>query len=227
MVDIATTFVEAEPFAAPLRDRIAFQLRREILTGDLAAGVVLSLDQVAERFGTSRTPVREALIGLRHAGLIEFVARRGIRILGLTRERVADNYAIYGALVGVATEWTTRCASAELVRDLHRIESEIWDGEGIVNGSWQFHSAINRSCGSPRLRTLIKQASRTIPPDFLSYVPEQREVSQGEHADLIEAIEAGDAERARRIAERHTMAACERMLDSLAHRGLLLDDIDL
>ena len=98
-----------------VRARAATELRDRILTGRLRAGTRLDLDEVAAEFGTSRTPVREALLELSDEGLVAITPRSGITVLGITPQDAVDNFAVLAALSGKAAEWATaRITPAQL-----------------------------------------------------------------------------------------------------------------
>jgi DNA-binding GntR family transcriptional regulator len=75
-----------------LSDRIRNALTDEIAAGELAAGTALDEQHLAERFGASRTPVREALRQLAVGGLVEMRPRRGAVVTRMTAERIMDMF---------------------------------------------------------------------------------------------------------------------------------------
>ena len=78
----------------PLPDRVAAGLRRAIVLGHLAPGVHLQEPQLAQKFGVSRMPVREALARLEHEGLVRSEPHRGTFVVGMTPEDVAEIYDV-------------------------------------------------------------------------------------------------------------------------------------
>ncbi len=206
------------PLAATLRDRIAQLIRTQILSGDLADDSRIDLDALAEQFGSSRTPVREALIQLSHDGLVEILPRRGIRVRGMSIDTIRDNFDVFGGLFGLAADWATRRADPDLVPCLRRFEGALEphpQSERLVVENWQFHRAINKACGSERLIAMISQLSRTMPDGYFEMIPEQAEVSVCEHRALVDAIASGDNALARSLAEEHIRAAGDRMVARL------------
>ena len=100
-----------------VRARAANELRDRILTGRLAPGTRIDLDELTREFGTSRTPVREALLELSYEGLVEVTPRSGITVIGITPDDAVDNFAVLAALAGKAAEWATaRITPAQLDR---------------------------------------------------------------------------------------------------------------
>jgi DNA-binding GntR family transcriptional regulator len=209
-------------FAATLRDRIAQDLRDRILAGLLEDGSKLDLDEMAEAFGSSRTPVREALIQLSHDGLVEIIPRRGARVRGMALQDIRDNFDVFGALSGIAAEWATRRCGPELAEQLRRIDDALKPmspAAELVEGNWAFHREINRACGSPRLIAMIGQLSRTMPAGYFNVIPEQADISVHEHRELLDAIGSGRSGEARRLAEEHVRKAGEQMIAHLERRA--------
>ncbi|MDR7040265.1 DNA-binding GntR family transcriptional regulator, partial [Methylobacterium sp. BE186] len=75
-----------------LSDQIRNALTDEIAAGTLAAGIALDEQDLADRFGASRTPVREALRQLAVSGLVEVRPRRGVVVTRMTPERIMDMF---------------------------------------------------------------------------------------------------------------------------------------
>ncbi|KAH2775525.1 hypothetical protein KXW38_001812, partial [Aspergillus fumigatus] len=73
-----------------LSERIRVALADEITTGQLAPGSALDEQQIGDRFGASRTPVREAIRQLSAVGLVEMRPRRGAIVSGFSTQRIID-----------------------------------------------------------------------------------------------------------------------------------------
>ncbi len=208
-----------------IRERAATELRDRVLTGRLRAGDRLDLDQVAAEFGTSRTPVREALLELSFEGLVEVAPRSGITVIGITPEDAVDNFAVLAALSGKAAEWATARITPDRLTELRRLADAIFESNDtvpadVVAANGRFHRALNVASGSPRLLTFLRQAVRVVPTSFFELFPEQEEHSREEHAALLDAIERGDAAGARTIAEAHVLDAGRALGDWLRAREL-------
>ena len=86
-----------EPAIAPrkaLWESIVEPMRRAIVLGELPAGLHLEEPALAQKFGVSRIPVREALVRLEHEGLVRVEPRRGAFIVGMTEDDVHDVYEL-------------------------------------------------------------------------------------------------------------------------------------
>ncbi|MGZ4692109.1 MAG: GntR family transcriptional regulator [Acidimicrobiales bacterium] len=202
-----------------VRSRAATELRDRILTDRLSAGTRLDLDQLATEFGTSRTPVREALLELSYEGLVAITPRSGITVLGITPEDAVDNFAVLATLTGKAAEWATARVSPDQLAELRQLADAIVGAPDVVEANARFHRALNMASGSPRLLTFLRQAVRVVPTSYFELFPEQEERARQEHAALLDAIGRGDAQAARSIAEAHVLDAGEALGDWLRSRA--------
>src|SRR5690606_18248773 len=84
------------------------RLKRLILDGTLPAGAQMLELEAAERLNMSRTPVREAMVRLRHEGMVEIRPRHGMRVLPISAADMAEIYEVLTALEGTAAEAVTR-----------------------------------------------------------------------------------------------------------------------
>lgn len=208
-------------FSATLRTRIAHELREDVLLGHLPAGTTLGLEELAEQFGSSRTPVREALIELEHDGLVEITPRAGVRVIGIGSRELLDNFSLFAALTGVAAEWGTRRMTGERlarIRQLgERVEADAaGPHEDLVTANWLFHREINHAAQSQRLCSLLRRTCRVVPVRFFELIPDQAEITRREHRHLVDAIAAGDSRRARDLAEAHVARAGDLLAARLA-----------
>ncbi len=196
-----------KPIGGTVRSRAAHELRDRVLTGRLQPGDRLDLDEVADEFGTSRTPVREALLQLSYEGLVTVTPRSGITVVGLSPEDAVDNFAVLAALAGKAAEWATSRITAAQLDELHLLADAVDEGPDVVDANRRFHRAVNLAAGSPRLLTYLRQAVRVVPASYFALFPEQGRRSRAEHAALLDAIARGDGAGARTIAEAHVLDA--------------------
>jgi DNA-binding GntR family transcriptional regulator len=190
-----------------VRSRAARELRDRILTGRLPAGTRLDLDEITREFGTSRTPVREALLELSYEGLVAVAPRSGITVLGITPEDAVDSFAVLAALSGKAAEWATVRITTDGFDELRRLAREVGDADDVVAANWRFHRAVNRASGSQRLLVHLRQAVRAVPGSYFDLFPAQEARSRQQHAGLLRAMSRGDARKARALAEAHVLDA--------------------
>ena len=207
-----------KPISGTVRSRAANELRDRILTGRLSPGARLDLDEITSEFGISRTPVREALLELSYEGLVVVTPRSGITVVGLTPEDAEDNFAVLATLAGKAAEWATTRMTAAQKAELHELAGAIHGADDVVDANRRFHRAVNLASGSPRLLTYLRQATRVVPASYFELFPEQEQRAKREHAELLDAIDQGDAVAARTIAEAHVLDAGAALGDWLRTR---------
>ena len=103
-------------------DDIAVLIEEAIVSGELEPGSVLRQEQLSERFGVSRTPVREALRRLAALGLVSFVPNRGVRVRTLSRHELWEAFLVRAELESLATEIAARKMTAEAIAELEACE---------------------------------------------------------------------------------------------------------
>ncbi len=198
---------DSNPVGGTVRSRAARELRDRILTGRLPAGSRLDLDEITREFGTSRTPVREALLELSYEGLVAVAPRSGITVLGITPDDAVDSFAVLAALAGKAAEWATVRASKAELDQLRELARQVQRSDDVVAANWRFHRAVNQASGSRRLLVHLRQAVRAVPGSYFELFPAQERRSRRDHAALLRAMERGDAHAARTLAETHVLDA--------------------
>src|SRR5438874_7328951 len=108
-------------------DDIAVVLEDEIVSGALQPGAVLRQEQLSERFGVSRTPIREALRRLAALGLVSFEPNRGVRVRALSRAELHEAFLIRAELEGLATELAAPRMSEVEIDQLDQAEERFAD----------------------------------------------------------------------------------------------------
>jgi DNA-binding GntR family transcriptional regulator len=194
-----------------LRDQVLDRLREDILSGELDAGTMLGEVALAESFGVSRGPIREALSRLASEGLVTIEPRRGAEVTRLTREEFLDAYQLREALETLAMRLAVpRLGDADLalLRRLHEEmvkHAERGEVHAFFDANARFHQVFVEASGNRKLeefyRLLLGQMGRYLARSLALRGTVQRSVS--EHAAILEAVEAGHAERAARLLADH------------------------
>jgi len=104
---------------------VAAELRRLIRSGELPAGTRLRQVDIAERFGVSTTPVREAFTSLAQEGLVIQDAHRGVVVFVPSRENLQENYEMRLVLEPLATELAAKAITPEELAELDALCDEI------------------------------------------------------------------------------------------------------
>lgn len=192
------------------------RLRALILTGEYGPEERLIEEQLAERLGVSRTPVRQALTMLEAEGLVEITPNRGATVCSFSIEDVWDIYDLRAVLEGHAAR---RAAGRierrelerlrELAREMEGLPGQFDDHEeeirALVALNQEFHGTIVEASRNRRLERLINRTVE-IPLMFKAfywYTSHERTISNHYHRQILEALENGDADRAEIIMREH------------------------
>jgi DNA-binding GntR family transcriptional regulator len=195
-----------------LREEITQTLRAAVISGELRPGVVYSAPSLASQFGVSATPVREAMLDLANEGLVDTVRNKGFRVTEVS-EKDLDELSELRALIEVPT--VRRIAETgippEVLAELRPLATEIEaaaarrDLIAHVTADMEFHLRLLSLSGnqhlvatvrSLRARSRIYGLSSLAAHDAL--VP-----SAHEHAELLDLLEAGDADAVEALMRRH------------------------
>src|SRR6476646_10389260 len=141
--------------------RVREQLQDAILEGVLKPGERLRAEALAQRFGTSRTPIREALLQLEGQGLVAVEPNRGAVVRAFDREDLLDLYNVRALLEPAAAALAaTRRDAFQLVRlGMLCDVAEHAPVEDQIDYNEQFHRIIAEAAGSPRLAVAMRAAS--------------------------------------------------------------------
>jgi DNA-binding GntR family transcriptional regulator len=180
------------------------RLAEEIINGRLLPGTRLEEQAIADRFKTSRTPVREALRRLVSTGLIEMRPRHGAVVSTVTRDRLAQMFETMAELEGVCAR-----LAAGRMNDAERaaLEKLLAEGAAIIRTenadayelhNRAFHAAIYRGSGNAVLEETTQSVRARLAP-FRSaqfQIPGRVAKSNAEHEAVVMAILGGEHERA-------------------------------
>ncbi len=188
--------------AQPLAARIHDELRDLVVDGGLPPGAPLVQEQIAERLGVSRTPVREALGRLVHEGLVEWVAGGGYVVRDLGDQQITEVYQVRQNLESMALRLA--CGRHDRVR-LARLTMLVEEMAATAAGEAAAHFELNRAfhralvepCGNALLVTMIDQLwdhplNRRITRSYVLSDPSNVERMVAEHRALVAAAAAGD-----------------------------------
>lgn len=196
---------------ASLREQVTEALRAALVSGALRAGVVYSAPGLAERFGVSATPVREAMLDLVQAGLVEAVPNKGFRVVELTEQDLDEYTAIRTLLEPPTVAKVAADAPREAVAALRPLAEQIVraavdrDVLAYVEADTAFHLALLALAGNAHLVDVVRDLryrSRLYGVPALA-ANDELEPSARQHVDLLDAVAAGDAAGAERMTRDH------------------------
>ncbi len=203
-----------------LRERI----EEEIATGKLAPGTHLDEVEMTQRFGVSRTPVREALNLLAGEGLVEIRPRRGAVVAEATPQRIVEMFEVMAELEAMCARLAARRISAG---DLQRLEAAHescrsaaagLDSDAYFYANEAFHEALYRSSHNGFLTDQSLHLQRKLRPYRRLQLRVRNRVTRSfeEHQAVVDALKAGDADRAVDAIRSHVLVQGERFADLLS-----------
>jgi DNA-binding GntR family transcriptional regulator len=190
------------------QDLIAQTLEDEIISGKLLPGFVLHQEELADRFGVSRQPIRAALDALTAKGLAERCANRSIEVSALHTQTVEEIIEIRNLLeVKALTASTMKLTGQDLLaarQALERFELEEIP-ENLFNIDMQFHMALYSRCNNQTLLKMITDLRRTSRRAYLGQTlgSHTRNRCIDEHQKLYEAVAEQDVAKARSLLLAH------------------------
>ncbi|MDQ2871843.1 MAG: GntR family transcriptional regulator [Candidatus Eremiobacteraeota bacterium] len=203
---------------------IAERIREAIVRGQLRPGQPLRQAEIAERFGVSRIPVREALSQLEGEGWVSSIPHRGVVVTELNAEDVRDLSDIRIELETLALRLAVPNMSEVTLERAEAILDEI-DAEPTID-AWAdynltFHCTLYEAANRPRLLTMIKNTHRLTSRYLLVHVAvlNYRERGQDEHRRLLAACREGNIEQADAVLRAHIGASADMLEAYLRQRA--------
>lgn len=207
----------------PLRDVVFNTLRDAILTGKLVPGERLMENQLAEKLGVSRTPVREALRMLELENLVELVPRKGAQVLDMSEKDIINILEVRSALEGLATALACEKMKKEELQRLKNIQGEFeraiseGDKERIVQIDEDFHDVILASTENDKLINIYNNLRIQLFRYRMAHVKLDSAITAivAHHRSIIRALENHDAEEGASVAQGHIKYHTEFILRSV------------
>ena len=194
-----------------LRERVAESLRAALVSGRMAPGTTYSIPALAEQFGVSATPVREAMLDLVNEGIVAPVPNKGFRVVELTDAEL-DQITELRRLLEVPTVGALAGAiDRSSIKRLRSLASAVSDAArrgdvvAYVEADRELHLALLAGAGNPRLVEIVgrlRDQSRLYGLEQLAAEGVLVD-SANEHLQLIDALESGDRLAAERVMAHH------------------------
>jgi DNA-binding GntR family transcriptional regulator len=203
----------------PLREAVQDAIRAGIVAGRYPPGERLLEDGIAQELDVSRNPVREALQALATEGFVVIEPRRGARVATVSRDRAVDLFEVREALEGLAARLAAERRSPEQLAELQAL---VADGETVVaegrltelpDLNARFHLALQAAATNTILAETLGRLSPVITWIYARRIAARSHDSWTEHAAIVAAIAARDADRAGALACAHIAAARHAYLD--------------
>jgi len=208
-----------------LREKILETIRDAILKGNMKPGERVSEPELAERFGISRTPIREAFRQLESEGYLEVIPRKGAVVASLSERDVEEFYAIKTILEGFAAKMAAENLTA---KDIERLESinerlqqiaQDGDVKTFFRVHNEFHEVFIKAAGNEKLYEMINQLVMRFKRLRLASLsqPGRMEISVEEHRNMIQAFKNHDGDRADSLVRHAATIGADVLIQSMSH----------
>jgi len=214
---------------APLHKQVAASLRRMILEGELGPGARVPERVLCERFGISRTPLREALKVLSFEGLLELHPNRGATVTEVSEGAVDEMFPVMGALEALAGRLACEHISAQELADIEDMHAQMLkhyqhgDAEPYFRVNEQIHEAILQASRNPVLVKTYRDLSRRV--RRMRYIarltPERWQQAIAEHEQMLEALRKRDGNALAGVLHKHLETKLETVKNHLQEKQSL------
>lgn len=200
-----------------LYQEVAERLRQRIFAHELTPGTWIDEQKLAELYGISRTPLREALKVLASEGLVELKPRRGCYVTEISRQDLDDIFPLMAMLEGrCAAEAVARARPGDIaaLRAIHdRLEAAAHEGriDAFFEANQEFHRKIQELSGNRWLLSVIQDLRKVLKLSRLHSLSLEGRLQQSldEHRAIMAALEAGNAGQAERVMHDHLLSGRE------------------
>ena len=207
-----------------LADRLRESIEEDIATGKLPPGAPLDEAELTQRFGVSRTPVREALVQLAAAGMVEIRHRRGATVAQLSPQRLIEMFEVMAEFEAMCGRYAARRMQADQLAALEAAHlaceaaRNAGDADTYYHLNENFHHQIYAGSHNGFLCEQATSLHRRLRPyrRLQLRVKGRLQASFGEHQAVVDAIKASDGERAAQALRGHVMVQGERFADLMA-----------
>lgn len=182
------------------------QVKQMIVSKKLVPGQKIVQEQLADRLGISRTPLRTALQMLEAESLIESIPRRGVVVRQFSNAEIIEIYDCRIALEGTAIRLFVERATQPMIDRLHAtlvsFEKGVNDPRYYQKADSEFHDMIIKNCGNGFLYDLFQKGNLLLCIDMIGLVRPPEETLP-EHKAIVSAIDMKDAALAEKLIKQH------------------------
>jgi DNA-binding GntR family transcriptional regulator len=206
-----------------IKGRVYASLKGDLITGAFPPGELLQERELAQAFGVSKTPVREALSELVRDRFLKLLPRKGYLVAPVDPQEVVENLELREILECTSVEMAARRISPEALDELEDLilpQPPGGDGlnrqedlEAYARSNILFHQRIAAASGNRSLAraitTVLEDLTRVI---FINYSLPKLEETGSDHVEMVDALRRRDPGNARGIMERHLDLTRRRLL---------------
>lgn len=204
-----------------LGQQVSVALEQQIVSGVLAPGQRLNADELAQTFGVSRIPVREALRSLNAAGWVEIRPRHGAFVRQRSLRELDDLFHVRSMLEAEAARLAAKHRPASPLEEMQAAHDELVvsireaDPVGSAEANSRFHRAVADASGNLVLADITGQLAKRIRWYFATVAKFRASHSAEEHNEILTAISDGDGRIAAKLAREHVTRTYSLVRESL------------
>lgn len=195
----------------PLKELVYLELKHKILTGEIGSETRLMEIDLAEKMNVSRTPIREAIRRLADDGLVKVEPRRGAYVANISIKDMLDVFEVREDMEGFTAYLAAQRITDDQKVELRRIAEEYEkatkaeDKEAVIALDEEFHNFVVSCCNNETLAELVEYVQElSLRFRYLYYEKVDLYAQTAEqHRRIMEAINAGDADLARKEGDSH------------------------
>ena len=203
-----------------LYQEVAERLRQRIFAHELTPGTWIDEQKLAEQYGISRTPLREALKVLASEGLVDLKPRRGCYVTEISRQDLDDIFPLMALLEGRCAADAANRAKPIEIRELKKIHESLENTaqEGRIDAFFEanqaFHKRIQELANNRWLLSVIQDLRKVLKLSRLHSLSLEGRLQQSldEHRAIMAAFEAGDAVKAEQLMHDHLLSGREALV---------------
>lgn len=211
-----------------IRQFVYEKLREDILSCALSPGEEFREIELADKFGVSKSPIRDALQRLELEGLIEISPRRGHRVAPISVSDAEDMLDMREILEAGALRTIALRASDQTLADLDRFrEANVRDLPSFAEYNRNFHMGLSEASGNRRLANSMAQLMENYDRLCIVSLTSTRDQAGGmegalaEHNQIIDALQARNAAAAVRASARHLKQSRSSIMKGLENRPIV------
>lgn len=195
-------------------------LKKKIMEGDLPSNTPLVEEKLAKEYKMSRTPIREAIRHLVKDGLVEFFPRRGALVKEITISDLEEIFTVREALEGISARIAASVINEQKITSvqeaLEKADQELENGnkEQSFELGNKLHEIVLEVTGNNKIFAIVSDFENQIQRfHYFSYhIPGRLELSNMEHWEIFEAIQARNGELAEQRMRKHVRGTKESII---------------
>ncbi len=206
-----------------LREKIVETIRNAIVNGQLPAGTRVAEPDLADKFGISRTPIREAFRQLESEGFITVIPRKGAIVASLSSKDVADFYDLKAILEGYAARSAAKKLTEKDIAKMEAVNRQIEAAAAkkevrkVLALHNEFHDIFLKACGNEKLHTIVQNLVMQFQRfRLILAMPGRIEGSIQQHREIIDAFRRQDGAMAESLVQKNAEYGKKILLRELA-----------